>query len=339
LKGRVLLERSLQRIWYRGHWASLALLPLAWIYGAVVRIRRLLYQQGLRRSYSVGCPVVIVGNITAGGTGKTPLVIWLASELSQRGLRPGVASRGYGAADSDVLQLVDEHSDPALVGDEPVIIARRTGASVVVGKDRVAVARKLAKLGVDVVICDDGLQHYRLDRDVEVAVVDGGRRLGNRRLLPAGPLREPATRLSEMDVVVNNGGLTRGAEIAMSLHGEVIINMKDGRQRAIESLAGERWHAVAGIGNPERFFAMLERGGLRLVRHPFPDHARFSQSDLEFADGEAVLMTEKDAVKCMSFAPDNCWYLPVSAELADAGEKLLELIISRCRLTATERKP
>ena len=335
----MLLERCLQRIWYRGHWASLTLLPLAWIYGVVIRVRRLLYRIGLRRSFSVECPVVIVGNLTVGGTGKTPLVIWLASKLSERGLRPGIASRGYGAADSDALWSVDKDSDPVIVGDEPVVIARRTGASVVVGRDRVAVARNLANLGVDVVICDDGLQHYRLDRDVEIAVVDGERRLGNKRLLPAGPLREPATRLSEVDVVINNGGMDSGAEIAMSLHGDVIINMKDGRQRSTKSLAGERWHAVAGIGNPERFFAMLERAGLCLMRHPFPDHARFSQSDLEFEDGAPVLMTEKDAVKCMTLASDNCWYLPVNAELGDAGEKILELIMSRCRLTATEKIP
>lgn len=335
----MILERKLQRIWYRGHWASLALLPLSWIYGAVVRIRRLLYQKSLLRSFSAECPVVIVGNITAGGTGKTPLVIWLTSKLSERGLRSGVASRGYGAADNSTLPLVDSHSDPAIVGDEPLVIARRTGASVVVGRDRVAVARKLAGMGVDVIICDDGLQHYRLRRDVEIAVLDGDRRLGNKRLLPAGPLREPARRLLEVDVVINNGGTVGEAELPMSLYGIEIINMKDGRQRSVKSLAGERWHVVAGIGNPERFFAMLEREGLRLIRHPFPDHARLSRGDLEFEDAAPVLMTEKDAVKCTTFASDRCWYLPVTAQLDDAGEELLELIMSRCRLAATEKIP
>lgn len=333
------LERSLQRIWYQGHWASLALLPLAWIYGGVIRIRRLFYRVGWLPTVAVECPVVVIGNVTVGGTGKTPLAIWLASKLSERGLRPGVASRGYGGADTNTLRTVDSDSDPDSVGDEPVVIARRTGADVMVGQDRVAVARKLADLGVDVVICDDGLQHYRLGRDVEIAVVDGNRCLGNKRLLPAGPLREPATRLSEVDVVVYNGGATSDAGITMSLHGAEIVNMKDGRRRPIESLAGERWHAVAGIGNPERFFAMLEREGLCLIRHAFPDHARFSQNDLEFEDSDSVLMTEKDAVKCMAFASDSCWYLPVNAELGDAGEKLLELIMSRCRLTATEKIP
>lgn len=323
---RSLIERGLHRIWYGGHGAYFLLLPVSWLYGGAVALRRALYRIGLLRSFSAGCPVIIVGNLTTGGSGKTPLVIWLVKQLTAMGLKPGVASRGYGGAGGPVPLSVNSECDPLIVGDEPLLIAKRTGAAVTVAKDRVAAARHLASQGVDIVVCDDGLQHYRLRRDLEILVIDGQRRLGNRRLLPAGPLREPPSRLETVDVVINNSGSPTGSELAMTLTANEIVNLSDGSRRAIHSLAGENWHALAGIGNPERFFSFLEGKKIMLTRHVHSDHARLGRRDIVFADKLPVLMTEKDAVKCTGFAPDNCWYLPVNADIEDSGEVLVQLI-------------
>ena len=318
------LEAWLLDAWYHRRRPPLILVPLSWLFGIAAAARRWSFRSGLRRTRHPGVPVVVVGNVTVGGTGKTPLVIWLARRLAQRGYHPGVASRGYAAAEQPREPCqVSPDSDPARVGDEPVLIARRAGCPTVVCRDRVAAAERLRELGADVVIADDGLQHYRLQRDVEIAVVDGHRGLGNGRLLPAGPLREPADRLARVDAVVVNGPSAGAAPapgaVAMRLQ-PADARRVDGKGAApLASFAGRPVHAVAGIGNPERFFQLLEKLGLRVDRRPLADHAAVDADDVAFADDAPVLMTEKDAVKCGAFAEAHHWYVPVDAAIDDPG--------------------
>ena len=322
------LEAWLMRNWYGGARSSLILLPLSWLYGAIVVLRAWFYRRGWLKSERPDCRVVVIGNITAGGTGKTPLVIYLARALRERGFTPGVASRGYGASVSDSPRAVGPDSDPGDVGDEPLLIARQTGVPVVVCRDRVSAARALQSQGVDIVLCDDGLQHLRLGRDVEIVVVDGERGFGNGLLLPAGPLREPAGRADTVDLVVINGGDGANGALGMRLAGGVILRLTDGASRPVEELAGERWHAVAGIGNPERFFRRLEEAGLAIERHALADHAALTPGALNFADDRPVLMTEKDAVKCSGFAQEHHWYLPVEARFERAAEEQLLAVVA-----------
>jgi tetraacyldisaccharide 4'-kinase len=322
-------------MWYAGTPPPWPLRVLSRLFGVIVRLRRAAYARGVWVSRRVARPVIVVGNVTVGGSGKTPLVIWLAQRLGERGHRPGVVLRGYGgaAATGRVPCLVTPDSDVAVVGDEALLLRRRTGVPVVVGRDRVGAAERLLATGVDVIIADDGLQHLRLARDFEIAVVDATRGLGNRYLLPAGPLREPAERLSQVDAVVINGedGVPAvaaagvPAAFVMRLGGEWLRPLAGtGDAVALSSLAGKRVHAVAGIGNPRRFFAQLAAAGLTVVEHAFPDHHRYRAADLEFHDDLPLLMTEKDAVKCRSFAAANRWYLPVAVSFAGAdGEALL----------------
>lgn len=260
--------------------------------------------------------MIVVGNLTVGGSGKTPLVIRLIELLQEIGHRPGIISRGYKGQAKDWPRSVSPCSDPGEVGDEPVLLARRCGCPVMVGPDRIAATQALLKTHhCDIIVSDDGLQHYRLNRDLEIAVIDGNRRLGNGFCLPAGPLREPRWRLRSVDFVVGNGTAQKG-EYLMILEGERAINLVDPSVTC--SLAGFRGaliHAIAGIGDPSRFFRYLQERGIRTVEHPFPDHHPFVASDLEFGDDLPVLMTEKDAVKCRKLASDSCWYVPVRAQL------------------------
>jgi tetraacyldisaccharide 4'-kinase len=260
--------------------------------------------------------VIVVGNLTAGGTGKTPLTIALAAELRRRGYTPGVVSRGYAGTQREPL-LLDADPDPARVGDEPCLI-RVSGTPVAVGRDRSAAARLLLAAGCDVVVADDGLQHYRLARDVEICVIDGVRRFGNRRLLPAGPLREPLRRLQEVGLRVCNGGTAQDGEYAMQLHGGDVVALTDGRAQALAGFSGQRVHAVAAIGNPRRFFDSLRASGIEVIEHAFADHHGFVPTDLDFADDLPLLMTDKDAVKCRHFAQANWWRVPVRAVLPEA---------------------
>ena len=299
------------------HWVSRGavawlLWPASLIFGVAILIRRFLYLIRIFKSEHPGIPVIIVGNVTVGGTGKTPLVIWIAELLAKSGWTPGIVSRGYGG-NVPAPRAATVASDPAEVGDEPILLARRGGCPVWVGADRVQVAAVLRREEpkVDVLILDDGLQHYRLRRDLEIAVVDA-RGFGNGFLLPAGPLREPRWRLKTVDRVVENGK-------TMHLEGDIVHRMSDARDRQpLKYFAGQKVHAVAGIGDPSRFFLHLGKAGIKIVPHPFPDHHPFKPADLEFGDDAPVLMTEKDAVKLRSAPRANWWVLPVAATLDPA---------------------
>lgn len=290
----------------------------------LVVLRRWLYRLGILHSESVAVPVIIVGNITVGGSGKTPLVLWLAELLRQRGYRPGLISRGYGGAAASWPQTVSADSDPRLVGDEALLLARRSACPMVVGPDRVAAARQLlAEHDVNIILSDDGMQHYRLARDIEIAVLDGQRRLANGLCLPAGPLREPGARLRSVDFVIANGHGAVG-EWSMQLEAGEAVALDGGERRPVSTFTGEPVHAVAGIGNPRRFFDTLRGLGLEPIEHAFPDHHPYRKGELDFSDTAPVLMTEKDAVKYLDYAGDRHWYLPVTARLSDQfGERLL----------------
>ncbi len=317
--------KRLDHYWYDDNALSRLLLPLAWLFCAVATLRRIAYRRGWARAEHVGVPVVVVGNITVGGSGKTPIVVWLVEYLRTQGRRVGVVSRGYGGAAQTWPQAVDADSDPREVGDEPVLIARRTGVPIAVGPDRVAAARfLLAHHALDVIVSDDGMQHYRLARDVEIAVVDGRRGLGNGRCLPAGPLRERPNRLRSVDIILTNGGTQPDA---VRLEGSELVNLKTGERKPLTRLTGQRVHAVAAIGHPGRFFAALAAAGLEPVEHAFADHHAFRAEDLAFMEPLPVIMTEKDAVKCKPFAGMEHWYLPVDARLPEAtGHRILQLI-------------
>lgn len=291
---------------------------LAALYGAAVSLRRKLFRKGLLRSHKLSVPVIVIGNVSVGGTGKTPLTIAVVRRLRDAGWKPGVASRGYGRSDESRAAWVKSDTPPAQSGDEPVLIARRAGVPVRVDRDRSAAARELIAAGCDVIVCDDGLQHYRMRRDVEIEVIDGGRRYGNGRLLPAGPLREPPERGAECDFRVVNGGDASFGEWPMQLRADCAVPMRGGRSRPLASFGGHRVHAVAGIGNPQRFFEMLRSLAIGVVPHAFADHHRYVAADFEFGSELPVLMTEKDAVKCAAFANEWHYSVPVTAELPEA---------------------
>jgi tetraacyldisaccharide 4'-kinase len=308
--------------WYRRSAVAWLLWPASLVFGFFAFIRRALYRLRILKSAHPGIPVIVVGNITVGGSGKTPLVIWIAELLKSEGWSPAVISRGYGAK-VQAPRSATVASDPEEVGDEPIVIARRTGCPVWIGPRRVQVAAALRAQHpeVNVLVLDDGLQHYALRRDIEIAVVDA-RGFGNGFMLPAGPLREPVSRLRSIDGIVAHGAAIRGH--SMSLEGYLAHRMTDARERRVlETFAGQKVHAAAGIGDPERFFRHLGRCGIQVIPHPFPDHHPFSARDLEFGDGLPVMLTEKDAVKLRSRARPNWWVLPVSAKLDPAFDAWL----------------
>jgi tetraacyldisaccharide 4'-kinase len=306
---------TLESAWYGSGRAPWWTGPLSIFYGAVMRLRHALYRAGVLRSIALPVPVIVIGNLSIGGTGKTPLTIAVVDELRKQGFRPGVVSRGYGGTQREPLLLGDA-PDPALVGDEPCLI-HASGAPVAVGGDRPAAANLLLDAGCDVVIADDGLQHYRLARDVEICVIDGVRRFGNRRLLPAGPLREPMSRLQRVDLRVCNGGSAAAGEYPMWLEGGQVVSLAGDRHESLQAFAGQRVHAVAAIGNPRRFFDSLRSVGIDVIEHAFADHYRFVPADMNFADDLPVLMTDKDAVKCRGFAQPQWWRVPVRADLPE----------------------
>jgi tetraacyldisaccharide 4'-kinase len=321
---------GIERYWQKVTSLALLLYPLSLVFRLAVFGRKMLYRLRILPGTRLPVPVIVVGNISVGGTGKTPLVLWVVALLAQRGLRPGIVSRGYGG--SDAVQSVTPDSDPAVVGDEPVMLARRCDAPIWVGRDRIAAANALlaAHPACGVIVCDDGLQHYRLARDVAVAVVDGERGLGNGWMLPAGPLREPPARLATVDAVVVNGASPAGmmlrarAVFSMALRGSTFRNLLNPDHCvAPEYFAGRRVHAIAGIGNPRRFFTHLQHLGLEFTAHPFPDHHAYTAADIAPFHADEVVMTEKDAVKWRGFATERGWALVVDAEVDPAFGELI----------------
>ncbi|MDX1610288.1 MAG: tetraacyldisaccharide 4'-kinase [Halofilum sp. (in: g-proteobacteria)] len=303
---------------------QLLLRPVSWVFRLLVALRRCAYRVGLRRVVRLPVPVVVVGNLGVGGSGKTPLVLHLASALRAAGRRPGIVSRGHGGRDPTPRRIGPD-AEPAEVGDEPALMARRSGCPVAVGADRPAAAALLLP-DCNVILADDGLQHLALGRDLEIAVIDGDLDADNGRLLPAGPLREPRSRLQRVDLVAVRGGARPGAWSFDVRAGAPRRLVDDRPGPELEAWAGQAVHAVAGIGVPERFFSQLERAGLEVERHPFADHHPYRSDDLAFPGDAPILMTEKDAVKCRAFATDRMWYLP--AEVADP-DGLASAVIER----------
>lgn len=336
--------KALVDAWYEGSPWLTPLRPLATLYRKVSEHRRHQYANGDREVYRAPVAVIVVGNITVGGTGKTPMVIWLAQELRRKGFRPGIISRGYGGKAPAYPYPVQVDSPAEYAGDEPLMLARRTGCPLVVDPVRANAASLLLETSdCDVLISDDGLQHYALARDLEIAVLDGARGLGNGQFLPAGPLREAKSRLQEVDLVVVNGEATR--EIPADFH---VMNLLPGplcelplawggegqRVNAGDWKGARRVHGIAGIGNPERFFLSLEELGFEVIRHAFPDHHAYSSADLQFSDDLPVVMTEKDAVKCQEFAQSGFWYLPVEAGFDEPFRTAFHACLERLRITA-----
>ncbi|HNJ86994.1 MAG TPA: tetraacyldisaccharide 4'-kinase [Agitococcus sp.] len=311
------MSQALVKAWYQGHWALTLLKPLSLLYRAITTVRRFAYQQGYLASQRFDLPVIVVGNITAGGTGKTPLTLAIVEFLKQQGYRPAIVSRGYGGQTEYPAQ-VTINSTAQQVGDEPLLMFLQSQVPVVVAPKRAqAVAYLQDKQLADVVICDDGLQHYALARDIEIAVIDGARGLGNGQLLPEGALREPPSRLNSVDFIVVNGqGYTHPQAFQMSLKPSEWQMVGDFANKQPPK-PSQTIHAVAGIGNPERFFKQLEQQGFTLIEHAFADHHQFTAQDLDFSDKLPIVMTAKDAVKCQAFAKDNMWQVPVVAQLSD----------------------
>lgn len=323
------MQHFFERLWYQRHPASVFFLPLTLLFCAVVALRRALYQRGILSVHQVGLPVLVIGNLHVGGVGKTPLVIAVVEALRARGRKPGVVSRGYGGEAGHAVHGVTPTSDPAIVGDEPVLLAQRTGVPIRVARDRVAAAKALvAETDCDCILSDDGLQHYALGRDVEWVVMDASRGWGNGFCLPAGPLREPMKRLESVAAVIRNGSSEDSTQPAFTLEPERAWLWDDPSQtRPLSDFAGMPVHAVAGIGNPQRFFGMLRAAQIEVIEHPFADHHAFRPSDFQGMRG-SILLTEKDAVKL----PPNwipqldqpLWVVPVQTKPNPALQGLLD---------------
>lgn len=300
--------------------------PLSLVYSGLAMWRRNRAESRQRHVFLPLKAVIVVGNLSVGGSGKTPMTAWIATRLLAAGFHPGIVSRGYGRRKPQDSLLVRPGADPAIVGDEPILLARNTGVPVWVDRDRLRAARSLAEQqGVDVVISDDGLQHYGLQRDISILMVDGQRRFGNGLCLPAGPLREARSTVERADFVVNTGGPAQPGEYLMTLVPSESVQsvVCPGVSYRLRDFNGGPVHAVAGIANPERFFRALEAAGLEVIRHALPDHHRFRAGDIRFSDSRPILMTEKDAVKCRDFADDRHWFWPVSAQPGKAFEEAL----------------
>lgn len=328
----------IHRVWYDDARSGWVLLPLCAVYWLILSVRRALYKCGVLRTTRATVPVIVVGNITAGGTGKTPTVLWLVKELRGKGFSPGVVSRGYGGGRADSSMRVEASTDAAVAGDEPVLLARRGRCPVVVDPNRARAAAMLVEDGVDVIIADDGLQHYRLARDYEICVIDGSRGLGNRRLLPAGPLREGEGRLDGVDQVLVNGSLAASDKLSVAEQNAIsfalvaaeVCRLNGSLTRPIGRFAGTTVHAVAAIGNPRRFFDLLRAHDIQVIEHEFPDHAVLTRKNLEFGDDFEVFMTEKDAVKLGRDTQDKLWYVPVELAMDPVhSAPLIEQIASR----------
>ena len=332
------MSEWLQNQWQRNSPWQILLRPLSWLFGMLAALRRMAYRLGIFKTTKIGVPVIVVGNISVGGAGKTPLVIALVELLLSNGFRPGIISRGYFPATEKHQPSVQRVYPPVdasmMIPDEPAMMARRLGCPLFAGKNRPAMARALLSQhpDVDVLVADDGLQHYALLRDIEIAVIDGKRGFGNGARLPAGPLRESRSRLRDVNAIVVNGGNAQDFRFeapvfAMTLGNEQFISL-DGSQQVpavefVRRVHGGKIHVVAGIGHPARFFEHVGRLGLIASLHAFPDHHAYTREDLAFPDADFILMTEKDAVKCETFADSRMWFMRIDAQLADAFGQLI----------------
>ena len=322
-------DQHLQQRWYGNPGWLYLLWPLELVFRFFAALRRVLYRSKLLASWRAPVPVIVIGNITVGGTGKTPVTIAVCELLQRAGFQPGVISRGYGAQPPSTPYAIDISDDASIAGDEPLLIARRTRCPVVIAPKRAAAAQYLLNQHrCDVLICDDGLQHYALQRDIEIAVVDHARGFGNKHCLPVGPLREPQSRLNRVDVILRNGG---DDDTAFQITSDAFVQISDGQSIPPRTWCKQhpRVHAIAGIGNPQRFFATLRALGCSVIEHTFPDHHAFTADDLQFDDNLPIVMTEKDAVKCVTFASERCWFLQVRAALP---ESLGAAIIGKLRV-------
>ena len=327
----------IQAAWVKkGVFFYLILAPLSWLFAAITALRRSAYKHGLLKSYALPVPVIIVGNINVGGSGKTPVTIWLVNQLKKQGYKPAVISRGYGGSATQATSVTPA-SLPSIVGDEPVLIASRSQCPVWVGTDRVQVGLGLLKAHPEcnVIVSDDGLQHYRLKRDIEIAIVDANMPPAGAYLLPAGPLREPTNRLNTVDAIVCNGEANHikagenfiDSAFHMQLVGQQFYNLSDFKISAtVADFKHKSIKALAGIGKPERFFAHLRNLGLNFASVSFDDHYAFTAQDLAKIDCDILIMTEKDAVKCKPFAKPNYWVLPVESSI-DAA--LMPIILQK----------
>ncbi|WP_373080426.1 tetraacyldisaccharide 4'-kinase [Zhongshania sp.] len=307
------LEQGLNRAWYGKPKSLLLLVPLEFLYRLIVALRRRLI-----RPQSCGAPLIVIGNISVGGSGKTPVVLAVAEYCQRTGYKVGIVSRGYGGCAPQYPYLLTNQSTPAESGDEPFLMYQRSGLPLAVAPDRLAAAKMLVEQhGCNLIISDDGLQHYRLARDIEVIVIDGERGFGNGHCLPVGPLREPIARANEVSLKIINGGNAGLSGFNMNLNGSMAVNLLSGEQLAIADWPPnqKRIHGIAGIGNPQRFFRSLRAMGFEVIEHPFPDHHDYTLDDVQFDDSLPVMMTEKDAVKCRSFEVQKHWMLPVSGEI------------------------
>ena len=317
-----------ENLWYSKNLLSTGLLPLSWLFRAIVTVRRFYYRVYHYRRTLPSVFILVVGNLTVGGTGKTPFLIWLARQCRGHGLKVGIITRGYKKHQAGKILEALPHSLSKEVGDEALLLVQKTACPVIVAANRMqAVGLLLSKYRPDVILSDDGLQHYKLPRNVEIAIVDGARQFGNGRCLPAGPLREPVSRIQECDLVVSNGrndnykySFDTVPESAVSLGPDTV-------RRPLQDFKDCTVHAVAGLGNPARFFRMLESAGIRIIRHVFPDHHAYVEADLEFGDNKPILMTEKDAVKCKLFVDRNIWYLPIIVQPSPLLEQRISTLI------------
>lgn len=329
------ITRWFQDAWYAEMYISSIFMPISMIYDDIIRFRSFLYRIGLFKKHKLSVPVVIVGNITVGGTGKTPLILSLARLLREEGYKPGIISRGYGGNSETWPVWVDDQTKAELVGDEAVLMVKRADCPIVVGPERYKAAQMLLdKSDCDIILSDDGLQHYALARDIEIAVIDGKRRFGNGYLLPCGPLRESISRLQTVDLVIVNGTAEECEEneFQMEIEGNIAINLKTREEKMLTDFSGASVHALAGIGNPKRFFNLLESHNISIDAHSFPDHHQFTSDDIVFDGDKSVLMTEKDAVKCFDFASEKHWYVPIKAvPEVHFVDKLLTLIKEKIR--------
>lgn len=331
---------KLTQAWYKKSFTLLALLllPFSWLFGLCVAVRRLLYRKAIFKTHYFNVPVIVVGNLTVGGTGKTPFVIWLAKFLQSHGYKPGIVSRGVGGKKQLSPHRVNLDDKAYQIGDEALLLARNTNCPVMICANRVAAARELLKNSdCNIIISDDGLQHYRLGRQMEIVMVDGDRRFGNHCLLPAGPLREPVSRLQAVDFVVINGESDEENNYTMSLEPLEFVSVVDSQYRVnYQEFPRNKIHAVAGIGHPQRFFTSLKTAGFDIIPHAFPDHHNYQARELNFSDSSPILMTEKDAVKCGAFADDRYWYVNVAAKIDSSLEQVILLKLNKLEESCDE---